>query len=97
MKRYIRSNIIPVGLEEKQLRMYGDYECSCGCGELLGRATNGTDGLPIDISYGVGRVDDEDGFDWRMFTEHCWKLIRRSGMTLPEIYESYPAAASIDD
>lgn len=96
MKRYIRNSDEPVELEEIQLRMYGDYECSCGCHRRLGRPTNGTDGLPMDISYGVGRADDEEGFDWRMFTERCWNLIQRSGQTLEEIYENYPAAASLD-
>ena len=82
--------------EEIVLRMYGDYECSCGCHRPLGRPTNGTDGLPMEISYGVGRVDDEEGFDYRMFTERCWRLIQKSGQTLEEIYENYPASASLD-
>lgn len=97
MRRMIYSSAVdPVQLEEVAFRMYGDYECSCGCHRLLGRPTNGTDGLPMEICYGVGRVDDEDGFDYRMFTERCWRGIQRSGQTLEEIYRNYPAAASID-
>lgn len=45
-------------------KMYGDYQCACGCGKEL----NGT-------CYGVGREDDDEGYKWRMFTKDCWERI----------------------
>lgn len=64
-------------------KMYGDYKCSCGCGKVL-----------TGMCYGVGDEEDINGYDWRMFTEECWK-----GMTmfLDEIYENYPPSPINDD
>ncbi len=81
-------------LEEITAVMYGDYECSCGCGAVLGRPTNGTDGDPVEYSYGVGETSDEEGYDWRMFTEQCWDRIS-SEMSLDDIYNEYPPAPVI--
>ena len=79
-----------VGTDIEQIRlvMYGDYLCSCGCGEMLGRPTNGVDGDPVEYSYGVGEADDEEGYNWRMFTEECWNRVS-SEMSDQEIYDSF--------
>lgn len=40
--------------------------------------------------YCVGRVDDEEGYEWRSFTPEHWELIK--DMTDEEIYKTYPVA-----
>lgn len=92
MKRYIRAAVL--NIEEKELRMLGDYQCSCGCGTPLGRPENGLDGKPADISYGVGLVTDEEGFDWRMFTKKHFEELLET-MSLEDIYFNYPPCSEI--
>lgn len=82
-------------LDDFDLIMYGDYKCSCGCGKLLGRPTNGTDGKPKEYSHCVGRVDDEEGFEWRCFTQDCWNILKRQGLPLDVIYDTYPPASEM--
>lgn len=62
-------------------KMYGDYTCSCGCGKQL-------DG----ICYGVGQEEDEEGFDWRMFTKECWDSTI-SNYSKEYIYNNYKEAS----
>ena len=75
--------------------MYGDFCCSCGCGSVLGRATNGTDSQPIEYSYGVGEESDIEGYDWRMFTERCWNRIKKT-MSDEEIYNSFEPSPAVE-
>lgn len=75
-------------LEKITLTMYGQYQCACGCGKLLGRSSNGVDGEDIEYSYGVGETDDVEGMEWRMFTSDCWQRVA-SDMSLLEIYNTY--------
>ena len=60
-------------------RMYGDYHCSCGCGQEL----TGT-------CYGVGEESDDEGYRWRMFTENCWQKVAEK--TDEEIWLTYKEA-----
>lgn len=64
-------------------RMYGDYFCSCGCNKLLGDAY----GIHC---YGVGYVDDDEGYEWRMFRPECWEKIK--SLPLEQIYNKYKAS-----
>lgn len=54
-------------LEVIKNRSYGTHKCSCGCGKILGSplVTN-----PY-YAYGIGSEDDDEGYDWRMFTPEC--------------------------
>lgn len=79
-------------LEVKRIPMYGDYECSCGCGQMLGHPIN--DG-PAEICIGVGRKDDDEGFDWRMFTRECWNKLRRRNFSLEDIYDKFPESCEV--
>lgn len=80
-------------LEEIRIRMYGNYRCSCGCGKVLGNPSPYY-GLK-DICYGVGRDDDEDGDEWRMFRPECWSKL--NDMSLEEIYNKYPASPVVNE
>lgn len=72
---------------EIECRMYGDYNCSCGCGRPLG---NPGMVFPDSICHGVSTMDDvEEGYHWRMFTPKCWKRVKK-GKTLQQIYNTYP-------
>lgn len=66
---------VPKDLERFSQRMYGEYLCSCGCGEAL-----------IGKCYGVGEGSDDEGYRWRMFTEKCWERV--SKMTDTAIYST---------
>lgn len=89
-------NLTTLHLEEIVTRMFGDYQCSCGCGKPLGRPTNGVDNKPIELSYGVGEVEDEEGFEWRMFTEECWERLRKTH-SLETLYKNFPASPFVED
>lgn len=66
---------VPKDLERFSQRMYGEYLCSCGCGEAL-----------IGKCYGVGEGSDDEGYRWRCFTEKCWERV--SKMTDAAIYST---------
>ena len=87
----------PVGDDVEQIRsvMYGNYLCACGCGSPLGRPANGVDGKPVEYSYGVGEVSDDEGYNWRMFTEKCWNRVS-SDMSDQEIYDSFDPSPLAD-
>lgn len=73
------ANELPKDLERFSQRMYGEYLCSCGCGEAL-----------IGKCYGVGEGSDDEGYRWRCFTEKCWERV--SKMTDTEIWLTYREA-----
>ena len=56
---------------------YEDATCS-KCGKALRQC------------YVVARVDDEDGYEWRMFDEQCWNEIKH--LSPEEIYQTYEPA-----
>lgn len=80
-------------LTKIKLRMYGNYQCSCGCGKLLGNPSIYYS--ESDICVGVGLEEDEEGFDWRMFTPECWSKLEN--MFLEDIYDKYPASSLIEE
>ena len=59
---------------------YEDATCS-KCGKALRRC------------YVVASVDDEDGYEWRMFDEQCWSEIEH--LPLEEIYRTYEPAGYV--
>ena len=76
-------------LERFQLRMYGTYLCSCGCGKPLGQNTVfNRDGS---VCWCVGEVDDEAGYKLRSFRQECWDN-GISNMSDTDIYAKYPTA-----
>lgn len=84
-------------LEVIKNRSYGTHKCSCGCGKILGSpfVTNN----PY-YAYGIGSEDDEEGYDWRMFTPECWENIKAnyditSQNDLSLIYNSYSASEEV--
>jgi hypothetical protein len=64
-------------LEVFNYRKYGDATCS-KCGKALGQC------------HVVASVDDEDGYEWRMFDEQCWNEIKH--LPLEEIYQTHEPA-----
>lgn len=70
---------VPKDLERFSQRMYGEYRCSCGCGESL-----------VGKCYGVGEESDDEGYRWRCFTEKCWERV--SKMTDTTIWLTYREA-----
>ena len=56
---------------------YEDATCS-KCGKALRQC------------YAVVSVDDEEGYEWRMFDEQCWNEIKH--LSLEEIYQTYEPA-----
>lgn len=73
--------------EKVQLRMYGDYLCSCGCGKPLGNPS--VFYTEEDVAVGVRTTDDEEGWWWRLFRPSCWKRLGLDNKSLEEIYITY--------
>ena len=72
-------------LQKITLRMYGDYNCSCGCNKPLGNP--GVTYTENDICIGVGEEDDDEGFGWKMFRPECWERLQLDNKSLDYIYK----------
>lgn len=71
-------------------KMYGDYLCSCGCGQPLGHwSILHHDGLRC---IGVGDESDEEGYEWRMFRRQCWDRLNLGYMKPEDVYDKYPVS-----
>jgi|CZCB01.1.fsa_nt_gi hypothetical protein len=64
-------------LEVFNYTKYEDATCS-KCGKALRHC------------FVVASVDDEDGYEWRMFDEQCWNEIKH--LSPEEIYQTYEPA-----
>lgn len=78
-----------LNLEVIENTAYGTHTCACGCGKLL----DGT-------VFGIGLTEDEEGYEWRMFTPKCWENIKAnyditSQHDLILIYTSYSASEEV--
>lgn len=92
MKRMITATreITEDMLQEFECRMYGNYTCSCGCGQILG--TPGVRYSSEDVCKCVGLISDEEGYYWRTFRPSCWNRLNLDDKPLTYIYNKFPPA-----
>lgn len=71
--------------------IYGEYKCSCGCGNVLGNDS----ALNVQWFNVIANAEDEEGVAWRIFSPECYKKL--AGMDAEEIYNKYCAAQRIEE
>lgn len=76
-----------------EIRTYGNYLCSCGCGKVMGNPT--VYFTEDDICPAVCDVNDDEGWEWRMFRPDCWKKLNLDKKSLEDIYNEYPIAKEV--
>ena len=85
-----------------EMRQYGNFKCSCGCGQVLGRATNGTDMETIEHTICIADDRDDEGLEWRCFKPECFGRAfaafceyGKPMKTVEKLYRLFPAAEEV--